>query len=47
MREAMGFGPDQPLSLENWHDFIHPEDQPLYRAALVSLLKGETARFDY
>src|SRR5262249_55091105 len=38
--------PDQPFSLENWHDFIHPEDQPLYRAALVSLLKGETARFD-
>src|SRR5215469_2078372 len=47
MREAVGFGPDQPFSLENWHDFIHPEDQPLYRAALVSLLKGETARFDY
>src|SRR5262245_40272418 len=46
MREAVGFGPDQPFSLENWHDFIHPEDQPLYRAALVSLLKGETARFD-
>ena len=46
MREAMGFGPDQPLSLENWHDFIHPEDQLLYRAALVSLLKGESARFD-
>src|SRR5215469_4870839 len=44
MREAVGFGPDQPFSLENWHDFIHPEDQPLYRAALVSLLKGETAR---
>ena len=44
MRETVGFGPDQPFSLENWHDFIHPEDQPLYRAALVSLLKGETAR---
>src|SRR5215468_2430428 len=46
MREAVGFGPDQPFSLENWQDFIHPEDRPLYRAALVSLLKGETARFD-
>src|SRR5262249_22080838 len=46
MREAVDFGPDQPFSLENWQDFIHPEDQPLYRAALVSLLKGETARFD-
>jgi PAS domain-containing protein len=42
MRETVGFGPDQPFSLENWHDFIHPEDQPLYRAALVSLLKGES-----
>jgi PAS domain S-box-containing protein len=46
MRETVGFGPDQPFSLENWHHFIHPDDQPLYRAALVSLLKGESARFD-
>src|SRR5262249_33116944 len=46
MRETVGFGPDQPFSLKNWGDFIHPEDQPLYRAALVSLLKGESARFD-
>src|SRR5215831_18710058 len=46
MREAVGFGPDQPFSLENWHHFVHPDDQPLYRAALVSLLKGESARFE-
>jgi len=46
MREAVGFGPDQPFSLKNWDDFIHPDDQPLYRAALVSLLKGESARFE-
>jgi len=46
MRETVGFGPDQPFSLENWHQFVHPDDQPLYRAALVSLLKGESARFD-
>jgi PAS domain S-box-containing protein len=46
MRETVGFGPDQPFSLGNWDDFIHPEDQPLHRAALVSLLKGESARFD-
>jgi PAS domain S-box-containing protein len=46
MRETVGFGPDQPFSLENWHHFVHPDDQPLYRAALVSALKGESARFD-
>src|SRR6516165_10689246 len=46
MREAVGFSPDHPFSLENWHHFVHPDDQPLYRAALVSLLKGESARFD-
>jgi len=46
MRETVGFGPDQPFSLKNWDDFIHPDDQPLYRAALVSLLKGESARFE-
>ena len=46
MRQTVGFGPDQPFSLENWRDFVHPDDQPLYRAALVSLLKGESARFD-
>src|SRR5215813_4472270 len=46
MCEIVGFGPDQPFWLENWGDFVHPDDQPLYRAALVSLLKGESARFD-
>jgi len=46
MRETLGYAPQQRVPLENWDQLIHPDDRAPYRAALVSLLKGGSARFD-
>ncbi|KPK06801.1 MAG: hypothetical protein AMJ64_08250, partial [Betaproteobacteria bacterium SG8_39] len=43
---AVGLSPGAVSTTTDWRDRIHPEDLPLYDAAIVAHLKGQTERFE-
>jgi signal transduction histidine kinase/CheY-like chemotaxis protein/HPt (histidine-containing phosphotransfer) domain-containing protein len=45
LRAAFGMHDEQTLTPEESTERLHPDDLPVYRAALVAHLKGETPRF--
>jgi PAS domain S-box-containing protein len=46
LRIMLGLAPDEPITLDQWAAFIHPDDRQSHRNLLVAHLKGETPRFE-
>ncbi|KAA3626812.1 MAG: PAS domain S-box protein [Proteobacteria bacterium] len=46
VREALGLAPEQLRTANDWGSRIHPDDFPIFRAAYVAHVKGETGRFE-
>ena len=44
--EVLGHSLDELRTVADWHERIHPEDLPSYKAAVRSHLKGETERLE-